>query len=151
MQTAPATPVEHRDRNGRAYHYQRPRGGGPALVGSLGGVSTGLIGFGVGMLGVAFLVIQRIPLRIAAGTSHFVILLVTGVAVAIHLVEMQTAGITPPWNIVAVNAAAVLFGGQLAAWLAGRIREDRLRTILVGLLVALAMATLYRAGTPFMG
>lgn len=96
------------------------------------------------MLGVAHLVIRRIPIRIAVGTSHFVILLVTGAAVAAHLVEITTGGISPPWNIIAVNVTAVLVGGQLAAWLAGRLPEHRTRAVLVTLLLALAAVTLYR-------
>lgn len=60
---------------------------------------------------------------------------------------MRSSGISPPWNVIAVNATAVLFGGQLAAWLAGRAPEQRMRTILVALLIVLAVVTLYRAAS----
>lgn len=145
---APSPPApdmrEHRDRQGRRYRYAYRGRPDQFLVGSVGGLSTGLLGFGVGVLGVAHLVIRRIPIRIAVGTSHFVILLVTGAAVAAHLVEITAGGVAPPWNIVAVNAIAVLAGGQLAAWLAGRLPEHRTRAVLVTLLLALAAVTLYR-------
>lgn len=137
--------TEHHDSKGNTYRYGRPSPIGQGSVGAVGGAATGLLGFGVGVLGVAHLVISRIPIRIAVGTSHFVILIVTGVAVVMHLVEMSHSGITPPWNVIAVNATAVLFGGQLAAWLAGRAPEHRMRIILTTLLVVLAVVTLYRA------
>lgn len=139
------TLTEHRDSKGNTYRYGRPSPIGQGAVGAVGGTATGLLGFGVGVLGVAHLVISRIPIRIAVGTSHFVILIVTGVAVVMHLVEMSHSGITPPWNVIAVNATAVLFGGQLAAWLAGRAPEQRMRIVLTTLLVVLAVVTLYRA------
>jgi uncharacterized membrane protein YfcA len=144
---APTGTAEHRDAKDRVYRYDNPRRLGQAAVGGAGGVFTGLVGFGVGVLGVAHLVINRIPMRIAVGTSHFVILVVTGVAVIMHLVEMTHSGTTPPWNVIAVNAASVLVGGQLAAWLAGRVPEQRMRTILVVLLIGLSLVTLYRAAS----
>jgi uncharacterized membrane protein YfcA len=138
---------EHRDRRGRSYRYGYQGGKDQMVIGSLGGMFTGLLGFGIGVLGVAHLVIRRIPVRIAVGTSHFVILLVTGAAVAAHAVEITTSGQAPPWNIVAANVTAVLVGGQLAAWLAGRLPEHKIRTVLVVLLLALAVVTVYRATT----
>jgi uncharacterized membrane protein YfcA len=138
---------EHRDRHGRTYRYDYRGGRDQAVIGPLGGLFTGLLGFGIGVLGVAHLVIRRIPVRIAVGTSHFVILLVTGAAVATHAVEIIRTGHAPPWNIIAANVTAVLVGGQLAAWLAGRLPEHKIRTVLVVLLLALAVVTLYRAIT----
>lgn len=136
---------EHRDRKGRRYRYRRPRQIEQALVGVTGGALTGVTGFGVGVLGVSHLVLRRIPVRVAVGTSHFVILVVTAAAVATHLVEITSRHLAPPWNIIAANVVAVLIGGQLAAWLAGRLPEHRMRQVLVTLLLVLAVATLVRA------
>ena len=135
----------HRDRKGHRYRYRRPRPIEQALVGVIGGAFTGVTGFGVGVLGVSHLVLRRIPLRVAVGTSHFVILIVTCAAVATHLVEVTTRHLTPAWNIIAANVVAVLVGGQLAAWLAGRLPAHRMRQVLVTLLLVLAVATLARA------
>jgi uncharacterized membrane protein YfcA len=151
--TPPATPDathEHRDRRGRSYTYSYRGRNDQLLVGSVGGFFTGLLGFGVGVLGVAHLVIRRIPVRIAVGTSHFVILLVTGAAVAAHLFEIVAADLSPRWNIIFMNVIAVLIGGQLAAWLAGRLPEHKTRRVLVVLLVALSAVTLYRALASFL-
>ncbi|NUR34183.1 MAG: sulfite exporter TauE/SafE family protein [Gemmatimonadaceae bacterium] len=136
---------QHRDRSGRTYRYDYRGGTDQLLVGALGGTSTGLVGFGIGVLGVSHLVLRRVPIRIAVGTSHFVILLVTGAAVAAHLVEIVSRGQAPPWNVIAANVVAVLVGGQLAAWLAGRLPEHRMRQVLVTLLLALSAVTLFRA------
>lgn len=142
---APPRNRQHSDRRGRVYSYDYHGGRDQAVVGTLGGMPTGLIGFGIGVLGVAHLVIRRIPIRIGVGTSHFVILIVTGAAVAAHLFEMSSSNVTPPWNVVAANAVAVLVGGQLAAWLAGRLPEQKIRKVLVVLLILLSIVTLYRA------
>jgi uncharacterized protein len=143
----PVGAVQHRDRRGRTYTYSPPGGAGRVAVGAGGGGATGLLGFGIGVLGVAYLVIRRLPIRVAVGTSHFVILLVTGAAVITHIAEIATGDVSPPWNVIAVNAASVLVGGQLAAWLAGRLPEAKLRRVLVRLLLVLAVVTLYRAGS----
>jgi uncharacterized membrane protein YfcA len=151
--SAPPVPPDasyaHHDRHGRSYTYSYRGHTDQLLVGSVGGFFTGLLGFGVGVLGVAHLVIRRIPIRIAVGTSHFVILLVTGAAVAAHLVEIVAADLSPRWNIIFMNVIAVLIGGQLAAWLAGRLPEHKTRRVLVVLLLALSAVTLYRALVSF--
>jgi uncharacterized protein len=136
---------EQRDRAGRAYQYSYRGSPGRIAVSAAGGLSTGLVGFGVGVIGVSHLIMRRVPIRIAVGTSHLVILLVTGVAVAAHLVEMSARGQTPPWNVLVPNILAVLIGGQLAAWLAGRLPEQTMRRVLVALLIGVSIVTFYRA------
>jgi uncharacterized membrane protein YfcA len=139
---------EHRDRRGGSYTYRGRQD--QLLAGSVGGFFSGFLGFGVGVLGVAHLAIRRIPIRIAVGTSHFVVLLVTGAAVAAYLVEIVAADLSPRWNIIFMNAIAVLIGGQLAAWLAGRLPEHKTRRVRVVLLMALSAVTLYRALASFL-
>lgn len=136
---------EHRDKSGRVHRVGYRGGPDQFVVGALGGTATGFVGFGIGVLGVTHLVLKRGPMRIAVGTSHFVILFVTGVAVAAHLAEIVSRGQAPPWNVIAVNVTAVLIGGQLAAWLAGRLPEQRMRQVLLMLLVSRTLVTLYRA------
>lgn len=136
----------HRDRAGRIHRYGY-RGGMDQLLVGAAGTATGLVGFGIGVLGVSHLVLRRVPIRIAVGTSHFVILLVTGVAVGAHLFEIVSRGESPPWNVIAANVTAVLVGGQLAAWLASRLPEHGMRQILVTLLLALSAVTPYRDWT----
>jgi hypothetical protein len=70
-------------------------------------------------------------MRIAVGTSHFVILLVTGAAVAARMVDIVTADLSPRWNIIFTNVLAVLIGGQLGARLAGRLPEHKTGRVLV--------------------
>ncbi len=66
-------------------------------------------------------------------------------AVVVHLLEILARGQSPPWNIIAANVVAVLVGGQPAAWLAGRLPEEKVRRVLVWLLGAISAVTLLRA------
>ena len=50
-----------------------------------------------------------------------------------------------PWNILAITIPTVLVGGQLAALVAGRLPQHRLRVILSGVLLFLGAISLYRA------
>lgn len=44
-----------------------------------------------------------------------------------------------------MTVPAVLIGGQLAGWLAGRVPQDALRRFLAGFLILLALLTIVRA------
>lgn len=116
------------------------------VVVSTGGIFEGLVGFGIGVFGVSDLIYRRIPVRVAIGTSHFVIMITALAALAPHIYEVVFAGTRViPWNIVVMTIPAVLIGGQTAAFVAGRVDPEKLKRILVGLLVLLTFVTIFRA------
>ncbi len=116
------------------------------MVVSTGGIFEGLVGFGIGVFGVSDLMYRGIPIRVAIGTSHFVIMITALAALAPHVYEVLFSGTrTIPWNVVAMTIPAVLIGGQTAAFVAGRVDPDRLKRILVGLLVFLTAVTVFRS------
>jgi uncharacterized membrane protein YfcA len=116
------------------------------LVVSTGGIFEGLVGFGIGVFGVSDLVYRRIPMRVAIGTSHFVIMVTALAALAPHVYEVVFTGTRViPWNLPIMTVPAVLIGGQTAAFVAGRVNPDMLKRTLVGLLMFLAVVTVLRA------
>jgi uncharacterized membrane protein YfcA len=110
------------------------------IEGGVVGAVTGLVGAGGGFLVVpALVLLGRIPMRIAVGTSLVVISMKSFAGLAGHLGHVDVA-----WPItLAVTAAAVL-GSLAGGRLAGRIPADALRRGF-GVLV-LAMAAFVLAG-----
>jgi uncharacterized membrane protein len=91
-------------------------------------------------------VMRRMPLRVAIGTNHLIIAGAAGAGALTHLTAVLGGG-GFPWEIVAMTVPAVLIGGQLAGWLAGRVPQDALRRFLAAFLIVLALITIVRAAT----
>ena len=104
------------------------------------GVLTGFFGVGGGFVIVpALVIVLRLPMRLAVGTSLLVIAINSGAALATHLryggIDIETA------------AFFVIGGGigsLLGIRLAGRVPEDRLRQIFAAGLVMVALYLLAR-------
>jgi uncharacterized membrane protein YfcA len=113
---------------------------------AVGGAFEGLVGFAVGEIAVTEQVMRRMPLRVAIGTNHLIIAGSAGAGALTHLTAVLGGG-GFPWEIVAMTVPAVLIGGQLAGWLAGRVPQDALRRFLAAFLIVLALITIARAAT----
>lgn len=138
------------DRLGRVYRYRYRNDRRRAAVVSLGGLFEGLVGFGIGVLGVSDLVLRGIPIRVAIGSSHFIIMVTALAAVSPHIIEVARGFAVVPWNVLAMTVPAVLIGGQFAAFVAGIVPPDRIRRFLILLLVLLSCVTALR-GLRFLG
>jgi uncharacterized membrane protein YfcA len=136
---------EHRDRSGRIYRYQVRNDAWRASAAGIGGILQGLVGFSAGELSTVEQVLRGIPIRIAAGNSHLIIAAASISAAVIHLGVSAHQGTQVPWNLVAITIPAVLIGGQLAAVLAGRIPQDKLRLVLAAFLLFIGALSAYRA------
>lgn len=77
----------------------------------------------------------------AIGTNHLVILSTATAASLTHISVVFNQGGQIPWNILVMTTPAVLIGGQLTRWLAGRVSENVLRHFLAGFLIILALIT----------
>lgn len=139
------------DASGWTYRYRYCDDWRRAATISFGGLFEGLVGFGIGIFGVSDLVLRRVPIRVAIGTSHFIIMVTALAAVTPHLFQVFREANAIPWNVVAMTVPAVLAGGQLAAIVAGRLDPDKVRRFLVGFLVVLVAILLYRAARMFGG
>jgi uncharacterized protein len=135
----------HQDRSGRIYRYQVRNDIWRASAAGTGGILQGLVGFSAGELSTVEQVLRGIPIRIAAGNSHLIIAAASISAAVVHLGVSEHQGNQVPWNIVAITIPAVLIGGQLAAVLAGRIPQEKLRLVLAAFLVLIGALSAYRA------
>lgn len=135
------------DTEGNRYIYKKPPLAERGIVASIGGLFTGMLGFGIGILGLSHLVFRQIPIRIAAGTSHLVILWVALTAAIPHFIKVFNEGFVQsmPWNILIMTVPAVSVGGQIAPWLAGRLPQNKIEKFLISLLIILSFILFYRA------
>lgn len=136
---------EHRDRKGRVYSYRLRNDRWRASAAGFGGILQGLVGFSAGELSTVEQVLRGMPVRIAAGNSHLIIFAASISAAIAHVSVSAAEGTQIPWNIVAATAPAVLIGGQLAGFLAGRIRQEKLRIVLAAFLLFIGALSAYRA------
>jgi uncharacterized membrane protein YfcA len=135
----------HLDRKGRVYRYRLRNDRWRASAAGFGGILQGLVGFSSGELSTVEQVLRGMPVRIAAGNSHLIIFAASISAAFAHLSVSAAQGTAVPWNVVAASAPAVLIGGQLAGFLAGRIPQDTMRLVLAGFLTFIGALSAYRA------
>lgn len=121
------------------YSAERPVAGtiiaaGAALVGAIAGLGGGFINVPQMRL------VMRLPLKVAAATSTFVV----GVSAAAGVIGYLRAGVVMP-----AIAAPLLLGGMggafVGTWFQRRFSSEALRWLLVGLLATVGAYTAWRA------
>src|SRR5208282_4984974 len=90
-------------------------------------------------------VLRGVPVRLAAGNAHMIIAAASISAAITHLTVDATTGARIPWNILAATIPAVLFGGQIASIVAGRMPQATLRLVLSCFLALVGVISFYRA------
>ncbi|MBL9121244.1 MAG: sulfite exporter TauE/SafE family protein [Phycisphaerae bacterium] len=108
------------------------------------GFVTGFVGVGGGFLIVPTLVLlRRLPMGLATGTSLLVIALNAGVGVAKYLTQGNHPGASSPlsvdWTTVVVFSAVGIGGLLLGGRFAGRLPERRLRQVFAVFLLLMAL------------
>jgi len=134
--------------NGQEYKYYRTKSGAKKrfLGYGIGGMFQGASGFGIGELGIISMILTNIPIRIAIGTSHFIVAGTAIIASIVHLVLSSSFSTEAfMWNIPAMTVPAVILGGQFAPYVAARLSTKYLErfvsllfVIIAGALVVLA-------------
>ncbi len=135
----------HVDSHGRVYSYRVLNDMWRGAAASIGGIFHGLVGFSAGELSTVEQVFRGMPVRVASGNSHLIIASASIAAAFTHLGVSAVQGTKVPWNILSITIPTVMVGGQLAALVAGRLPQQRLRVILSGVLLFLGAISLYRA------
>lgn len=102
------------------------------------GLLTGFFGVGGGFAVVpALVLVLRLPMRVAVGTSLVVITINSASA----LVSRTSQDITLDWPLVGVFTAAAVVGSLLGARITSRVSPSRLNLAFTVLLVAVALYT----------
>ena len=140
-----APTAEHTDRLGRVYNYDRQNDRWRGATAAVGGVFQGLVGFSAGEMSTVEQVLRGIPVRLAAGNAHLIIAAASISAAATHLTVDAATGTRMPWNILAATAPAVLIGGQIASYVAGRLPQTAMRVTLALFLALVGVISFYRA------
>jgi uncharacterized membrane protein YfcA len=136
---------EHRDRLGRVYRYVPRNDAVRVGAATAGGLFQGLVGFSAGETSTVEQVLRGMPVRLAAGNAHLIIAGASLSAAATHLLVVASEEASIPLNILAATVPAVLVGGQVAGFLAGRIPQRTLRMVLAGFLGLIGALSFYRA------
>ncbi|MEX0931335.1 MAG: sulfite exporter TauE/SafE family protein [Candidatus Paceibacterota bacterium] len=113
----------------------------------VGGFFQGAVGFGAGELGIVSMMLSRIPIRVAIGTSHLIVALSAICASVIHLlVSFGGEGVVDMhWNIVAWTLPAVIIAGQISPYVASRLPTKVLERFMAILFTGIAIALLVLA------
>jgi uncharacterized membrane protein YfcA len=113
----------------------------PAAIAGLSiGVLTSVIGVGGGFLLVPVLVLLlRVPMQRAVGTSLVVITTTTAVAIASKAVHLPDDFARASWQSVAIVAGCGIAGSLVGARYAARVPEKALRKVFAGVLVVVAI------------
>jgi uncharacterized membrane protein YfcA len=136
--------VTKKCQDGCTYKYRRTKSGFiKRFFGySIGGFFQGAAGFGVGEIGIVSMILSKVPMRIAIGTSHFVVAFTAIIASVIHFtVSQQGVNFVDgsfPWNIPVMTIPAVVIGGQIAPYVAAKLSNKVLEQIVSILFFVLA-------------
>lgn len=131
-------------RDGKKYKYCRNCGQKKRVLGyGVGGIFQGMAGFGIGELGIVSMVLSKIPLRIAIGTNHIIVALTATIASLTHVALSFSNEITTPWNIVFMTVPAVIIGGQIAPYVAAKLKTSILEYFVSGLFILLVISLLF--------
>jgi uncharacterized membrane protein YfcA len=116
------------------------------LIAGMGGLFVGMISTGLGELNGYFLLQRcRVPSRVSAATSVFVVAFTALSAATGHLFQFVQAGsdvLTTVFNIVIFIVPGVIIGGQLGPFVASRISPHTLERALGVLFIIVAVLTL---------
>jgi uncharacterized membrane protein YfcA len=111
-----------------------------ALQGLGVGLLTGLIGIGGGFLIVpALVLVAKLPMRLAVGTSLLVIMMNALSGFAGYL-----GHVTIDWNLVAWFTSVAAVGSIVGTLVSKRVPQQRLRQVFGYLLIAVSIYVLYR-------
>lgn len=137
-------------RRSRSAEPEGERKAHPVLAGVLGvavGILTGIVGVGGGFLIVpALVLLARLPMHEAVGTSLLVIALNSGVGFLGYLQEVPV-----PWAFALAFIALAGFGTALGSRLAGAVSAAVLKRWFAVFLLVMALGILFERRSVFLG
>lgn len=131
----------HDVRTGRVVPYEAQRIGLGSAVAFVAGAMSGMLGVGGGFLKVPAMTLgMRVPLRVAAATSNFMIGVTALASLSVYLLRGQVRPLLAAPLVVGVVAGSL--GG---AWLARRVSVRALQLVLAVVLAGVAIQMGVRA------
>lgn len=129
------------------------RGRGWIVADGLGvGLLTGLVGVGGGFMIVpALVLLGRLPMHRAIGTSLWIIALNAFSGLAKHLWVLDEAGLSLDWPLLGLFAVVGAAGSLVGQRVAGRLPQALLRRGFAGLLVLMGGFIIFRELPALMG
>lgn len=123
------------------------RAAAESIAAGLGiGVLTGVIGVGGGFLLVpALVVLLRVPMKLATGTSLAIIALNCALGYASRKLSPEAAQIQIDWQAVALVSACGAAGALAGSHLGGKLPQHTLRRVFAGLLLVAAVLAVVQA------
>lgn len=133
---APAAPPQH-----------PARAAAEAIGAGLGiGVLTGVIGVGGGFLLVpALVILLRVPMKLATGTSLAIIALNCALGFASRMMSPEAQQIQIDWQAVVLVSACGAAGALGGSHLGGKLPQHTLRQVFAGLLLVAAVLAVVQA------
>jgi len=129
------------DALGRIYTYRVCQLPQLFMTSMVAGVGSGLVAIGGGEFNTPSMVMRcRIPLRVAAATSVFVMALTVLAGASTHVLIGR-----PVWNLVIWTVPGAIVGGQVGSYLASRLASALLKKWLSGLFVAVGTVMILNA------
>jgi hypothetical protein len=116
------------------------------LLTSIGALLAGMLSFGLGEIEVTQLIKRcRLPIRVAAATSVFIITFTVIVASITHIINLSSEGgfFSIPWSIVLMTAPGVLIGGQIGSRISGHISQEKMEDFLGFLFTSIGIIMLF--------
>lgn len=115
------------------------------VEGAAVGVMTGVVGVGGGFLIVpALVILGRLPMRLAVGTSLAVISLNSGIGFLKYLGALQDLQLAVDWHTIAVFLAVGVIGSLVGNVLGARMNQQVLRKVFAVFLVAMGLFVVAR-------
>lgn len=119
-----------------------------ALEGAIVGVVTGFVGVGGGFLIVpALVVLGRIPMRLAIGTSLVIIAIKSAVGLVTYQAELVEAGLSVDWLTIGIFAIIGVAASLLGRTLNAKMNQHLLRRVFAFFLIGLGLFVILREGT----
>lgn len=110
------------------------------ILGIVAGFFSGLLGIGGGFMMVPLFIIgMRLPVKIAVGTSLFMILMTSSVGAIQHALLDHVR-----YYLSFILAAGMILGAVMGAWLLEKISERKLKKLISLILVLAAVAVTLR-------
>ena len=110
------------------------------ILGIIAGFFSGLLGIGGGFMIVPLFIIgMRLPVKIAVGTSLFMILITSSVGALQHAILDHVR-----YNLSFILASGMIIGAAVGATLLKKISERRLRKLISLVLILAAVAVILR-------